>query len=77
MRRLIACALLLLTECAFAAWIVNVGPSLKFPGVGFGRRPHPMVDDEIIVIRPGSFCSVTYYKPENASVTRQLIFAFR
>lgn len=25
-----------------------------------------LVDDEIIVIRPGSFYSVTYYKPENS-----------
>ena len=25
-----------------------------------------MVDDEIIVIRPGSFCSVTYYKLEKS-----------
>jgi len=25
-----------------------------------------MVNDEISVIRPGSFCSVTYYKPEKS-----------
>ena len=25
-----------------------------------------LVDDEIIVVRPGSFYSVTYYKPENS-----------
>ena len=25
-----------------------------------------LVDDEIIVIRPGSFYSLTYYKPDNS-----------
>jgi hypothetical protein len=35
MRRLIACALLLITECTFAAWIVNMGPILQF----LRRRP--------------------------------------